>query len=686
MLFKLSVNNLRKSLRDYTIYFFTLVIGVALFYVFNAVSDQAAYVYMGMSDRREIVDLLEMMMSGVSVFVAGVLGLLVVYASRFLMKRRSREFALYSLLGMSKGKISSILLIETFLVGAGSLVAGLVVGIGLSQLMSALVAGLFEADMTEYKFSVSWWAAIITVFYFAVIYLVVMIFNSVIVSRFKLIDLLQSGKRSEKISLKNPVLCVLIFIASAAALGYAYWRVGWYADKISGKQMTLYIAMGIVSTFLIFWSVSGLLLRIFMSLKSVYYRGLNSFTFRQVSSKVNTMVFSMTVICLMLFVTICSLSAAFSMRNSMNANLKTLCPADFEISYRENSDDTNNTVSSDIIQLYSENGYDITKYFSDYMHFHDYEDESFTFKTALGESYDEVKSEYPSVMYDIPEMLVRLSDYNALMKLYGRELLSLNDDEFIVLCDYKTAKIVRDRGLTTDTTITVFGNTLKSKYDECQDGFINISSQHLNTGLYVVPDSVVDETYAATDYFIGNYKAETKEEKIEIEKQINVDYRMVKTAHSEQSISTGHGYTIWFNTKIDVADASIGLGAIATFIGLYIGLVFLVACGAVLALKELSESVDSISRYDMLRKIGAEEADISKSLFRQSGIFFLLPLLLSCVHSVFGMKFATYFLEVFGTEKMGESIASTSIIILLIYGGYFLVTYFCSKGIIKGKM
>ena len=140
-----------------------------------------------------------------------------------------------------------------------------------------------------------------------------------------------------------------------------------------------------------------------------------------------------------------------------------------------------------------------------------------------------------------------------------------------------------------------------------------------------------------------------------------------------------------FSTKLNIQSGAVGLGAIATFMGLYIGLVFLIACCAILALKELSESVDSIDRYEMLRKIGADESDISKSLFRQIGIFFLLPLILACVHSVFGMKFATYFLEIFGTEKMAESIAATSIIILLIYGGYFLITYFCSKGIIKER-
>ncbi|MDE7094035.1 MAG: FtsX-like permease family protein, partial [Oscillospiraceae bacterium] len=184
MLFKLSVSNIRKSLRDYAIYFFTLIIGVSVFYVFNAIGTQAGYLQV-MDSRTDVIELLTSVLSSVSIFVAIVLGLLIVYASRFLMKRRNKEFALYLILGMGKGKISAILLIETMIIGIGSLGVGLLVGIGLSQLMSALVVNLFEADMSAYKFSISSEAIGKTVLYFAIMYLVVMIFNSMIITKLK---------------------------------------------------------------------------------------------------------------------------------------------------------------------------------------------------------------------------------------------------------------------------------------------------------------------------------------------------------------------------------------------------------------------------------------------------------------------------------------------------------------------
>lgn len=674
MLFKLSLSNIRKSLRDYAIYFVTLVIGVAVFYVFNAIGDQAVYMQVSKS-RDDIIELLTNTLAGISVFVAVLLGLIIVYANRFLMKRRNMEFALYLMLGMGKGKISAILFIETLLIGTGSIVVGLLIGIGLSQLMSVLVANFFEADMSSYSFSISNEAIIKTILYFLVMYIVVIFFNSITINHFKLIDLIQSGKKSEKVRLKNPILCIIIFIVSSAVLAYAYYRVCYTAQD---SDIGPFIALGIITTFFIFWSVSGLFLRVVMSMKGFYYKGLNCFTFRQLSSKVNTAVMSMTVICIMLFVTICTLSSAFSIKNSMNANLNELCPADFEIEYQESSDEENQKpISADITEVYNYYGYDITENFKEYVHFSSYMDSNFTFKEALGEHYQEAKDSYSYVIFDVPESIIKISDYNELMKLYGREQITMQSDEFVIVGNYQMAVDMRDKYLEKGYEVNIFGHTLKSKYDSCQDGFVNITSQPLNVGLFIVPDDVVDESCIEYDYFIGNYNADTKEGKAEIEEELEgISKNVLNMDESKSDI---------ISTKITIAEATVGLSALIAFIGLYIGIIFLISCAAIIALKQLSESVDNISQYEMLRKIGVEESDISKSLFRQTGIFFLMPLLLACIHSIFGMKFSMYILEIFGTGKLIESVVSTSIIILLIYGIYFLVTYFCSKGIIRGK-
>ena len=131
MLCKLSLKNIKKSFKDYAIYFFTLILGVSIFYVFNAIDSQTVLLDVT-SNTLEIIKLMTNMLSGVSVFVSFILGFLIIYASRFLIKRRNKEFGIYLTLGMSKRKISTILFIETLFIGIISLFVGLGLGVFLS--------------------------------------------------------------------------------------------------------------------------------------------------------------------------------------------------------------------------------------------------------------------------------------------------------------------------------------------------------------------------------------------------------------------------------------------------------------------------------------------------------------------------------------------------------------------------
>lgn len=682
MLFKISFNNIRKSLRDYAVYFFTLMIGVSVFYVFNAISTQAAFMKVS-SNTRDIIRLMVQLMSQVSVFVSGVLGLLIVYASRFLMKRRSREFALYLILGMGKGRISAILFIETLLIGIGSLGVGLVAGMGLSQLMSALVADLFEADMASYKFVISGEAVVKTVICFGIMYLVVIIFSGLMISRCKLIDLMNSGKRSEKIPMKSPALCVIVFIAAAAALGYAYYQVGWNTYRIDQSVMLRYVIVGTVSTFLIFWSAAGLMLRIVMSRKRSYYKGLNSFTFRQISSKINTTVTSMTVICLMLFLTICALAASFSIRNSLNANLRELCPADVQLALEKDGIKGGEQLP-DVTEEFRRAGLELTEYLPEYALYSVYAWNGFDTTDFFGTLPKDVREKLsiPKQFYNVTEEFISVSDYNSLMKLYGKQEVSLGSDEYILLCNYEETVRVRNEVLRYGGEINISGSSLRPKYSKCLEGAVLLAAQPINTGIFIVPDRVTEnlipsEELMTASFFTGNYGVSSKKEKAAAEEKFMSAY--------QAAAGRIDGYTVSVDSRIDISESAVGLGALMSLIGLYVGMVFLVTCGAILALKELSESADSVHRYETLRRIGADEKEICGSLFRQTGIFFLLPLLLACIHSIFGMKFAMVFLEVFGTNGIPGSVIGTSVILAAIYGGYFLITYFCSKSIIKGQ-
>ena len=684
MLFKLAFKNIKKSVSDYAIYFFTLVLGVAIFYVFNAIDSQTAMMKVSESTR-DIIDLMLNMLSGVSVFVSFVLGFLIIYASRFLMKRRNKEFGIYMTLGMSKGKISKILVVETFLIGLLSLVVGLLLGCALSQVMSVIVANMFEADLTKFTFVISTEAIVKTIIYFGIMYLLVMIFNTISVSRCKLIDLINANKKTETVKLKNPYLCIFIFIVAVAILGYSYYSVTVGVDNLRETwQIFLIIGLGALGTFLLFFSLSGLVLRVLQHFKKFYYKGLNSFTIKQFSSKINTTVFSMTVICLMLFVTICVFSSCMSMKNAMTANLKELAPVDIELAktrdiprefmeeYGYSEQQVNNSYQSIEDDLNSV-GFDVNNYYKDIVSINTYTTDELTVRDTLGSAYNEIYKKYPFMTYDAVEEIVTISDYNKAAKVLGLDTYSLDDDEYLVIADYDNMVSVRNMALNASATITISGKTYYPKYDKCMDGFLEISNSHVNDGIFIVPDNAVSNLTVEKEYLYANYKADTDDEKQEIENLL------LSKSDALENIES----TLGASTRLSIYEGSVGLGALVTFIGLYLGVIFLISSAAILALKELSEATENKERFKMLRKIGADEKLINKALFRQIAIFFLAPLLIAIIHSIFGIIFCNYILETFGNESLLLAIVLTAVFLVVIYGGYLLITYYCSKRIIK---
>lgn len=687
MLFKISIKNIRKSFKDYAIYFFTLILGVAVFYVFNAIDSQTVMLKVN-SSVYEIIKLMTDILSGVSVFVSFILGFLIIYASRFLIKRRNKEFGIYMILGMGKRKISLILFFETMLIGVISLAVGIVLGTVASQFMSVIVANMFDADMTGFRFIFASEACVKTIVYFAIMYVLVMLFNTFSISKCRLIDLLNAGKKNEKITMKNPLICTFVFVIAVGLLSYAYWLVTSGAFKLNVMdKLWLPVGLGCVATFLIFWSVSGLLIKIFTGIKSVYYKGVNSFVLRQFGSKINTMVFSITVICLMLFITISVLAGALSMKDSLKKSLSECAPVDMQVRLKY-SDEADASDADRICRLLTDNGFDTDTYLKDITAYNMYRT-GLTAADTLGEYADILISTNPLVDLSGQELFMKLSDYNRVAGLYGLQQHSLNEDEYIVIANYKYMVDIRNAALKNGQTIAVGEKTYRPRYSECMDGFVTISAQRINDGIFVLPDDAFDDSRLYITGISANYKSGDKAWKNSADNKLVDTVKLInkknsQSMDSDDSETSGSvGSLVNCETKGGIAQNGVGLGALVTFIALYLGIIFLISSAAILALKELSDSADNKERYGMLRKIGVDERMIDMALLRQIGIFFAFPLLLAVIHSIFGLKFVNLILSTMGMSSMMASVGTTAVFLVLIYGGYFVLTYICSRGIIK---
>lgn len=665
---KIAINNVKKSFKDYTIYFLTIAFAVCIFYSFNSIESQKALLDMN-KNQAEYMSIVTTLISYVSVFVSFVLGGLILYANNFLIKKRKKELGIYMTLGMSKRKISKILLSETLIVGVLSLLAGLLLGIIVSQGLSLFTAKLFDVGMSEFKFIISSSAILKTVLYFALIFGVLMIFNTRIIAKYKLIDMLTASRKNEDIKVKNPIVSSIIFIAGIMILGTAYYLVtksGLSPDKLGFK---LSIVFGIIGTAGFFYGIAGFLLGGIQRSKNIYLKKLNIFVTRQISSKVNTNFVSMTVISLMLFITIVLLSTGLSFKSALEKGI--VVP--FDASVKLFTDEENKYKSmEDVFKAinYNFNGEEpifINGYVIDGI------DANMILKDyALGEfkkSLDNGKHRWEYIN------AIKISDYNKIRGLYGEDPLSISDNEILVTSNFTEAKDSVKNFIKNSPQVSIAGKEYKVANKEYLNEAVYNSELADNVLTIIVPDDFEDMTLDAA-YMNINYK--NPNDPTEEEEMINLfdSFRKDDEIYDLPIIST---------TKSQVYEASKGLTTMMLYIGLYLGVVFLISSAAVLALQQLSEASDSSDRYKALKKIGATEKMINKTIFTQTAIYFAMPLTLAIVSSIVGISVVNKFIALYGKPNIGPTALLTLGILVIVYGGYFYVTYAGYKSIVKNS-
>lgn len=664
MLFSLSVKNFKKSIRDYSIYFFTMILGIAVFYIFNAIETQTAMMEVT-KIKAAIIDMMNGVMDGVSIFVSFILGYLIVYASRFMLKKRKMEFGVYMTLGMSRVKIAGILWMETIWMGVISLVAGLLVGTGISQFMSLMVSHLFQADVSRFVFVISWKAVVKSILYFLIIYTVVMVLNTIAISRTKLIDFMTAGRKKEKNLLKNPVVSVVIFLLAWGILGYAYYNVTAGSENLESEfQVLAQVLLGIVGTILVFWSFAGFFMWILGKMPKIYYKKINSFVFGELSNKLNSTVISCSVICLLMFMTICILFSAFARKDFKEAEAKKLAPVDISMV----KDLGDGKTIEEIMEEKDISGKD----FQDTLNLTTYELPEVTKGNIVGDAVD--RERFGEAYLNQQIELLSVSTYNQAAEKYHLPTYELEENQYLVIADMEGAVGIFNMGLKENPELTIKGKNYYPKEKTCQDGFLMMNYDPQNMGFILVPDSVkFTEAEKKKNYFIADYAKDTKAFREEM------DEEFFERLNGEKSDE----FSVYFTTQSSVYDDSIGSSAMYIFLGLYLGICFLISGSAVLSLKMLSDAADSKEKYRILQKLGCDQKQICRGLRKQNGMVFLLPVILAAVHSVFGIQVCMEMLSIYETKGTAPALVLTMILIGMIYGGYYLVSQFGCEKIVR---
>ncbi len=717
MLLKLSLRNIRRSAKDYAIYFVTLLFGVAVFYAFNSISSQQILFDIQSEADSDMFEVTQQMLNMFSVAIAFVLGFLIVYANRFLIKRRKHEFGIYLTLGMNPGEISRIVLYETVIVGFVSLVVGLVCGVLLAQALSFATAMLFELSMTNYQFVFSEGAFFATLGCFVLIYVVVAVFNLLTVRRFKLIDLLSANVKNERMGVRNPWICLVGFVASIGILAAAYWFLKQNGmEYLDDPQFTYATVLMLVGSLLFFWSIAGFVILILQRVRGVYLRGLAMFTIRQIASKVNTAFVSLWVVCVMLFFSIATFSTGMGLVNAFTSNIEESAPYDASIAANIYYSSLDSFVHPDS-QSWSERADEMKAEYPDlYADGEKYQwDIAARLSSAIPEWNDLVQSAVQIDEWEIPGLTVGqivqetgaelpeasssvqqnnisvtgVSQFNALLEMAGREPVSLNEDQFLMVNNMTVSEGVAKAVVDEGWTLSVLGHEMRP-LDEICDLQVQNNSMPATSLYFIVPDSVVDDIRAegsipAMSTLNIMYSETGRQQDGAVGTEMLYD--LLAKALPVEGEPNAYDQDFWpvtsFYTSYEMQSQASGLRMMITYLALYIGFVLLVATAAVLAIQQLSEAADSRDRYHLLSELGCDTRMLNRSLFIQVLVYFLAPLVLACCHAGWVISILSENLFSLVGIPVLEPILMSAGFTLAIYGGYFLVTYFAARGIVK---
>lgn len=656
MFSKLALKNVARSLRDYSVYFLTLTFGVCIFYVFNSMDSQ--YVMEALrSNTSNIIEVLVMLIDILSVFVSVVLGFLILYANSFMIRRRKRELGIYLLLGMDGGRVSGLLFLETLLIGLFSLGAGLALGVLLSQFISIFTAGLFAIRVEEFHFVFSLRAVGKTVLYFGVIFLVVMVFNSFSVSRKKLIDLLHAHRENQALKLKSVKASLVLFLAGVLLLGIAYAMLLTRGMLTIDPLFFLMLGLGTLGTLLFFRSLSGFLLQVCQSAKGLYYRGLNMFILRQFNSRINATYVSMTVICLMLLLAIGITACSIGLNNTISSITGHSAPYDITVQFRPHDLEQ----APRLEEWLAAAGFDPAEELEDYLVFCS----GYTELAQAGE--------------DDPVTVQVLSeqDCNRLLAIQGRAPLELGEREYGLLLGVLAEP--QDNPMWQSRPVLEVGGQALLLGAAAQA--VAYTGADMDAWYVVLPGGVEELPLIVPSWtLVGDYAPGVDPEEAE-DRLGSAIHDMVPEDYEGKY--SGYGY-MW-QTKLEMYIQTMGSKIIVLFLGIYLGIVFLLCSAAVLALQQLSQAADNQERYAVLSRLGVEAGMRNRSVYVQVFLAFFLPLALAVVHSVVGMTAANQAIAIVGRVDSVASSIVTAVFILVVYGAYFLATCWGSRRIVRGR-
>ncbi len=652
MLSKLALRNVKRSSRDYIIYLITITIAFSLMFAMNLVSwsDAIVEIYDTMNDSFKNVVIF------INVIVVFVICFLINYTTRFMFSKRSKEFGTYMLLGIKKKKISKLFLLENILFGIIALILSIPIGFVFSQFISLFLVKVMElpqAIFIEFNFM----SVVLLLLYFLLIYLFVLFLAYRRIKKINIYNLLYLEKQNEEKVIKTKKRRNLLFIISILiGIGsFIFLNSTFTNDVIMDQSILTYAIIGIflfiISIYGVMFSLSDFLLSIVLKNKKIKYSKDNLFVARTFSSKARTMGMTLGTLGVLIMFTLLFLN--FSSLNKASYDYINEVTSPFDVSAFFETEEP----ISKVYNAVSEN-YEII----DSVRYNVYMDTNSNIEKLLP-AYD-----YTSEPYD---KIIKVSDYNHLLKMKGKSEVTLNNDEYILVYDTKETSLADESSIKTITLSN--GTTLNQKSATTELYFLGLTNADY---AIVVPDDVVNGL-GIYEYFIS---IDTKEETTnELEKIL------VEALRSDLCEKDETGQEFCSTYRLNIRGTTLEEGnvssAIVTAISVYMSFIFSAIVGTILAIQTLSDSTKYNYRYTVLKRLGVKDEKLYKTIRKQLYILFGVPAIYPIIIS-FGFVYLlnrvyksilpspTFYLSCFGISIL---------IFIMIYVIYFIATYFGFK-------
>ena len=678
---KLAKINAKKSIKDYLIYFITITICVSLFYAITSLSSSS---YEFITEESYNFRTLQLILKYSTYVITAILILLIAYVNKYMIRRRQREFATYILLGAEQKSIAFMFFIETLIIGTLAIIAGIFVGTLFSQVITALVLVSVNQEVV-FTLRLYMDTVVITFIFFIAMFCIIGLYNVSVLNKIKLIDMLNASKqvefqfrRSGKVYGVIFGLSILLYIVCV----YCTFKLINTEIDYSIKSLT-YIGISLVSfiigTFALFYSISYILIYLKGKCINFKYEGTNLFLIGSIVSKIKTAPILMATIAMTFLGAMISFIMTLAMAQWSLGYLDMRVPYDIDIrndySYNFDMEDIPKLDYGEVVQYLNDEGHGVKSY-------------------CQVEKYFIDKDEfYTGDRNNSPMLAISLSDFNKLRTMLGYEKINLKENEFTTQWHSVVNNTDINKFLSKNKHLNINGEILNiSKDSHYKESIGERIYDFYSYNIIILPDKVCKDLTLAETNFLANlnnqmsYKDAVNFESKYIEKWFKENNRYLIEKYSKEFDITSS--IIDGRVKSSETNNILNMTLAMRILGVYLCIVLLTISFTVLALGQLTDSIEHKDRYNVLRKLGVEENDINKIVLKQISIYFVVPIAIALIGV--GIFIYNYYLmykerivTFIGFNLFIFSIATGIILTICVYMCYFAGTYYTFKRNIK---